>query len=236
MSADASQARSAAFHGRELKESDVSTQPFILYVADAYCGWCFGLGPRLKAFEAAHRDRIDFRVISGGLFVGERAQAISRYPHIPQANARIAHLTGVRFGAAYDAVLKRGDFVMDSADAAAGLAALRSQAERRGTEIFDRMQQAFYGEGRSLSDPETYAQIATAVGVDPDRTKQMLASGEALSLAQDDFARARALGVSTYPTLLVVDGSSVQRLSTDTTLEVMNRELTQALAAHRSTV
>ena len=211
----------------------MSKRPHVLYVADAYCGWCFGFGPGLKEFEAANGDRVDFRVISGGLFVGERVQPISQFTHIPEANARIARLTGVRFGPAYDAVLEQGSFVMDSAAAAAGLAALRSQNEGKGIEFFDQIQQAFYGEGRSLSEPETYARIATASGLDSDRTKHMLASGEAAKLAQADFAMARALGVTTYPTLLVINESHVHRLpATGTTLEVMNLELTRAIGTH----
>lgn len=214
----------------------MSKPPFVLYVADAYCGWCFGFGPRLREFEAANRDRVDFRVISGGLFVGEGARPIGQYPHIVEANARIARLTGVRFGVAYRAVIEQGTFVMDSAAAAAGLAALRSQDERRGIEYFHQIQRAFYGEGRSLSDPETFARIATASGLDPDRTKQMLASGDAAKLGRADFALARTLGATTYPTLLLVDGSNVHRLpASGTALEVMNRELTQALAALEST-
>jgi len=83
--------------------------------------------------------------------------------------------------------------------------------------------------------PETYVRSATASGLDPDRTEQMLASAESSKLAQPDFTLARNIGATTYPTLLLIDGSNVQRLpATGTSLEVMNRELTQALAAHES--
>lgn len=70
----------------------------VIYVADAYCGWCFGFKPRLEEFEAANRERVDFRVISGGLFVGDRALPIRDYPHVPEANARIERLSGVGSG------------------------------------------------------------------------------------------------------------------------------------------
>lgn len=210
----------------------MSHQPHVLYVADAYCGWCSGFGPRLKEFEAANRDRIAFRVISGGLFVGDRARPMGDYPHIPEANARIARLSGVSFGNPYNALLAQGTFVMDSTAAAEGLAALRAQDEPRGIALFHKMQQAFYEDGRSLSDPETYAGIASDMGLDPDRTQQLLESGEAARLAQGDFARARQLGVSTYPTLLVVDGDRVQRLpATGTALDVLNRELDAAIGS-----
>lgn len=210
----------------------MSQQTHVLYVADAYCGWCFGFGPRLKEFEAVNGHRIAFRVISGGLFVGERARPMSDYPHIPEANARIARLSGVSFGNAYNSLLAHGSFVMDSTAAAEGLAALRAQDEARGIELFHMMQQALYEEGRSLSDSETYAGIASDMGLDPERTKRLLESGEAARLAQGDFARARQLGVSTYPTLLVVDGDRVQRLpATGTALEVLNRELNETIGS-----
>jgi putative protein-disulfide isomerase len=209
----------------------MTDRPFVLYVADAYCGWCFGFGPRLKAFAAANRDRVDFRVISGGLFVGERVRPIGQFAHIAEANAQIARQTGVEFGAAYTALVQQGTFTMDSAAAGAGLAALRSQDESRGVEFFERMQDAFYVEGRSLSDPETYASIAGDCGLDPKLTAHMLASGEAGELAKRDFAIARKLGVSSYPTLLVVEGWGGRRLAArGAPLDVLNGELAAALA------
>lgn len=50
----------------------MNNEAYVLYVGDAYCGWCYGFGPRLHEVEAANRGRIAFRVISGGLFVGDR--------------------------------------------------------------------------------------------------------------------------------------------------------------------
>lgn len=81
------------------------TPAFILYVMDAYCGWCYGFSSRLREFEAANRHRIAFKVISGGLFIAERARPISAYPHIAEANAHIAELTGAQFGEPYQRLL-----------------------------------------------------------------------------------------------------------------------------------
>jgi putative protein-disulfide isomerase len=221
--------------GKQSMDIQQHDQPCVIYAADAYCGWCYGFGPRLKEFKASHRDRVDFRIISGGLFVGERAQPIGRYAHIREANARITRLTGVRFGRAYNALVDGGTFVMDSAAAAAGLAALRAQDEHLGFELFERIQEAFYGEGRSLSDPQTYARIATACGLEPDRALDMLASGEAAQLANADFAMARRLGVTSYPTMLVIMQGRVHQLpATAATLELMNRELDQVLRAQET--
>lgn len=205
--------------------------PSVVYVADAYCGWCWGFGERVAEFEQANRGRVRFTVISGGLFTGERAGPISMYPHIPEANARIARLTGATFGGAYQRLLQEGTMVMDSADAAAALAALREQAPERAIHWLHRLQEDFYVHGRCLSDPGTIAGIAAADGLDARRVLDRLADGSAAALARADFAKARALGVSTYPTLLFVDGLQAHGLpATGTALSTLNEKLDALLA------
>lgn len=87
-------------------------------------GWCYGFGAALHDFAAANADRIELRVLSGGLFTGQRALRVAAYPHITGANARIAQLTGVTFGEGYLRTVAEATTVMDSADAAVGLVAL----------------------------------------------------------------------------------------------------------------
>ena len=205
--------------------------PTVIYVADAYCGWCWGFGEGVAEFEAANRDRVRFTVISGGLFTGERAGPISLYPHIAEANARIARLTGAAYGQAYQQLLDEGAMVMDSTDAAAALAALREQAPERAIHWLHRLQEAFYVHGRSLSDPKTIADIAESEGLNAQRVLDQLADGSAAALAQADFVKARALGVSTYPTLLFVDGAKVTGLpAMGTAPSKLNEKLDALLA------
>ena len=93
------------------------------------------------------------------------------------------------------------------------------------------MQQAFYVNGQSLSDTATYFEIATAAGSDTARVEDMLASGEGAKIAAADFAEARELGVSAYPTLLFINKRRVHRFAAaGTALEAMNRALDEALA------
>lgn len=203
----------------------------VVYAMDAYCGWCWGFSERLREFEAANRHRVPFTAISGGLFVGERAGPLASYPHIPEANARIAQLTGAVFGAPYNALLKDGTMRMDSLDAGAGLAVLRAQAPDRAVDWAHALQAAFYGQGLSLSDPATMAGIAAAHGLDAAAVLRDLQSGAGQAQAQADFALARQLGVRSYPTLLFVDGSTVHQLpGTGTPLEVLNQKLDALLA------
>jgi len=203
----------------------------VVYVMDAYCGWCWGFSARIAEFEAANRHRVPFTAISGGLFTGQRARPISAYPHIPEANARIARLTGAHFGEAYQRVLEEGRLVMNSSDAGAALAALRDLAPQKTIHWTRQLQEAFYERGQSLSEPATIGGIAAAEGFDAAEVLRRLQDGSALGQAASDFALARQLGASTYPTLLFADGHKVQSLpATGTALEVLNERLDAVLA------
>jgi len=154
----------------------------VVYVMDAYCGWCWGFSARIVEFEAANRHRVPFAAISGGLFTGQRARPISAYPHIPGANARIARLTGAHFGEAYQRVLEEGRLVMNSSDAGAALAALRDLAPQKTIHWTRQLQEAFYERGQSLSEPATIGGIAAAEGFD---------AAEVLRGLQDRAARGK---------------------------------------------
>lgn len=203
----------------------------VVYVMDAYCGWCWGVSERVAEFASANRHRVAFTAISGGLFVGRRAKSIASYPHIPQANALITQQTGAVFGGAYEQLLQRGDMVMDSFDAGAALAALRSQAPDRALHWAHQLQHAFYIRGRSLSDAATIVDIASADGLDPQQVLRDLENGSAHRQAEADFDLAYRLGVASYPTLLYADGDQVHPLpGTGATLAALDQNLDMLLA------
>lgn len=193
---------------------------------DAYCGWCWGFSERMSQFEAANRERVAFTAISGGLFTGDRAGPIARYAHIPEANARIAQLTGAVFSEDYQALVQQGDFVMNSADAAAALAALRAQAPEHAAHWANKLLEAFYFGGLSLSEPKTVADIASNAGLNAELAVQQFLDGSAHSRGKADFVLAKNLGAVSYPTLLYVDGPSVHQLpATGASLETLNAKL-----------
>jgi len=177
------------------------TSTKLTYVFDAYCGWCYGFAPALH--ELAQDDGIDIEVISGGLFSGDHAGPIGALPHIPGANARIAALTGVRFGEAYETVLSDGTLHMDSDDAGTGLVALKEASGGKDLDMAAAMQQAFYIDGLSLSDTGTYRAIATREGLDPDLVEKLYTDPGTREKALAEQERVADLGIHSYPTLLV---------------------------------
>lgn len=68
------------------------------------------------------------------------------------------------------------------------------------------MQKAFYQDGKSLSDEETYREIALAHHLDPDAVIERMKTKEAMNDAYADFAKVHQLHVNGYPTLLLKRG------------------------------
>jgi putative protein-disulfide isomerase len=179
----------------------------LVYVFDAYCGWSHGFS-RTLADVAARRPDLPIQVLSGGLFIRDRRRPIREFGYVQGANAKITELTSAQFGEGYERLIADGTFVMDSEAAARGLAALRHAAPERALELAITMQRAFYVNGLSLSDPDTYRRIAQNAGLDAEAIGHAFTAPPAKAAARADFQRAARLGVDSFPTLLAVNGDS----------------------------
>ncbi|MCO6003869.1 DsbA family protein [Actinoallomurus purpureus] len=166
----------------------------------------------MRQFADGNADRIELRVLSGGLFSGPRALPVAAYPHIPAADQRIAIATGVAFGDGYQQVLAEGTAVMDSTDAATGLVALRRQAPGRTLELAGALQRAWYVDGRSLSDVDVHRSIAAGHGLDADAVAEAFLDPATRTEAEGEFRELRRLGVDAYPTLLLHTPTGTHRL------------------------
>ncbi|MGY0236481.1 DsbA family protein [Longispora urticae] len=177
----------------------------LVYVFDAYCGWSYGFTPTLAEVTRRHPG-VPVEVVSGGLFTGARRVPIRQFGYVGGANAKIADVTGVPFGKGYESLIEDGSFVMDSEAAARGMAALRALAPDRAVDAAEALQRAFYVDGLSLSDPQTYRVLAARLDLDPDALVAAFEAPAARTAAAADFRRSRELGVEGFPTLLAVDG------------------------------
>ncbi len=184
----------------------------LVYVFDAYCGWSHGFSAALREITGRHPE-LPVEVVSGGLFTGPRQSPISAFGYIQGANAKISELTGAEFGDGYDRLIADGSFVMDSEAAARGMAALRRVAPDRVVELATALQRAFYVDGHSLSDADTYRKLAESAGLDADAVVAAFEAPEAHAEAEADFHRASQLGVLAFPSLLAVDDDHVSVLA-----------------------
>lgn len=187
----------------------------LIYVLDTYCGWCYGFSPVARQLVAD--PELELTLMHGALFSGDRSAPISSYGHIGAANARISELTGVSFGAGYQTLLAEGSAVMNSDDAARGLMALRQIAgEDRVLEALGALQEAFFGRGLSLSEPQAYRFAAQKLGLDAETLLAAWASDEVADLARQEQAQVASLGINHYPCLLAVTDQGLVEVGSPT--------------------
>jgi putative protein-disulfide isomerase len=184
----------------------------LVYVFDAYCGWSHGFSATIEEIVARHPE-LEVEVVSGGLFTGPRRVPVREFGYVQGANATIHELTGAEFGAGYEQLIADGSFVMDSEAAARGVAALRQAAPDQIVGLSAALQRAFYLDGLSLSDPQTYRTLAETWGLDADAVVAAFQSPQAQAAAEADFARTAELGVDAFPTLLAVEAGTTSVLA-----------------------
>ncbi|WP_290863761.1 DsbA family protein [Hamadaea sp.] len=173
------------------------------YAFDGYCGWCYGFAPALHKFARDNADRITVRVLSAGMRVGDRVKPFNALRFTTTSNEKVTEALGAVFGPGYRALVEEGSFTMDSHGPAYGLIALSLQAPDRALEFAGAMQSAFFLDGYSLSDPDTYRALAEQFGLDPDQVVTAFDSPQVHERALREMREVRDLGVPGYPTLMI---------------------------------
>lgn len=186
-----------------------------MYVFDALCGWCFGFSPTVKHVARALEGEVELEVVSGGLKRGARVGRLDEVaPYIRTAYRDVERATGVRFGRAFlDGPLARGDLVLDSLPPARALAVVKAIRPDLSLEFAAGLHDAIYLRGLQPRDPALASLLAGSLGLDVAVFDEAFASPRSIELAEQDFTRAAVLGVSSYPTLVLVTGRDAVHVS-----------------------
>ncbi len=175
-----------------------------VYVGDPMCSWCWGFAPVLERMETVYE--VPIRVVVGGLRPGPEAEVL---------DDRLQSLLGHHWlqvekasGQSFDHTFldRRDGWRYDTELPATAVVAIRSLDEKLALPFHTRLQQSFYVEGVDITDPSVYPDLVAGFDVDADEFGRRLESEEIRHRTWDDFAEARSLGVSGFPTLLVFDG------------------------------
>lgn len=195
----------------------------LYYIWDAYCGWCYGFDKVFSTFMKDHPD-LDLEMISGGLFTGGHEKTSRQLGRYDVMNEEIAKRYGVVFGQPFKASFDQ-DLIIDSLHPAQAFGVLRQYlTQDQVPDLAYQMQKAFYQEGKILSDIATYEPILAGFDLDPMLVLPEIAHAWQSRTPHPDFMRARELGVTTYPTLILEkDGHYVDLRGQSETLEDLER-------------
>lgn len=177
----------------------------VYYFWDAYCGWCYGFEKILTPFLEMHSE-LDVQFISGGLF--NQGNPIKKYPHIREANQRIQEIFGVEFSQDYNQLLQDGSLILDSNDAAIGFGVLRDFVSKKDwIYLAKAIQIAFYQQGQSLSDVNTYRTIAKQFLLETEEIERQFLAKKQTGKIHEDIQQTQAWQIPSFPTLIAeVDG------------------------------
>ena len=114
------------------------------------------------------------------------------------------YMFGVEFGKPYLNLLETGSMVPDSNGAAIGFGVLRSFLPKgEHVNLASKMHEAFYLDGKSLSDVETIKSIAKSYDLPADRIAEEFIRISEEGKYHPDFYEARKIGVTSFPTLFL---------------------------------
>ena len=180
-------------------------RPTVVYGNDVLCGWCFATGLSLLDAKQRLGEDVTWRIEAGGLVVAERVHPVALdREYLVAGLAQVAMVTGRRAGGAYyEKVLGPGTWVSNSEPACRAVLVAQEMRAEVAVEFSHWLTDALYLDGRVPDDPDTVRDAAAANGIDGDELVARWATPGAVEMTQQAFARARALGVHTYPSLFL---------------------------------
>jgi len=178
-------------------------RPVIYYVFDVLCSWCYGFSANIKKLQEEYNDRIDFRVMSGGMILGDREGPIGDLsPEILAAFKRIEEMSGQHFSPEFYALQEKGDALLSSLPGALALAAFRTYQPDNAVQFASRMQEAIYMEGLEPASAKTFGHCAEDFGMNAEDFMKLMVDHERLELVKEEFAIVRKWGISGFPAVV----------------------------------
>ena len=183
-----------------------SDLPTVVYGVDPLCGWCFAIGDALRQARTELDGAVRWEVALGGLVVGERVRPIREDADYLNAGfAAVERASGRRPGPAYWAeVVGPGTWVSDSEPAVRAVVAARDLADDdAAVTVAHLLCDGLYLDGRTPDDPSQIEAVGEAAGIGGRALLERWESAEGRAAVALEYARARSLGITTYPSLFV---------------------------------
>jgi putative protein-disulfide isomerase len=207
----------------------------LVYVGDPMCSWCYGFGKELSALTALH-PTLPLEIIVGGVRAGatdilDDGGKQFRFGHW----ARVEESSGLVFNR--KAFMARENFVYDTEPVCRAVVTARQLAPQADLlAIFRALQNAFYVDGLDTTDGRVLAQVAVAalevVGYASSAAAfyRHWSAPATIEATRAEFARVRAIGVRSFPALLLeVDGQLIEISPGYAAVAQLERRLNAAL-------
>jgi putative protein-disulfide isomerase len=178
--------------------------PHLIYFADPMCSWCYGFSPVVADIRRTFGRALPIRLVMGGLRPG------TEEPMTQEAKDSLAghwHHVHEATGLPFDrSAIDREGFLYDTDPGARAVVRMRREDPEKALTYLGRLQAAFYGEGKDVTDFEVLADLAAEYGVDRDAFRADLDTDELKRETWGDYGLSQRAGVTGFPTLVAGPG------------------------------
>ncbi|WP_164662204.1 DsbA family protein [Tropicibacter sp. Alg240-R139] len=184
----------------------------LIYIGDPMCSWCYGFSPVIQSLKSNFRDNFKMSLCMGGLHPGPDYVVDQEYrDFLTEHWKEVERRTGQVFSFGN---LKELGWVYDTEKACRAVVVFRKLQPKADFAFFAEIQDGFYRHDKDPNEPLTFARAAEKFGVSPETFLKLYNDPISSRETWNEFAWARSLGVSGFPTVLVRYG---------TTYAVLNR-------------
>ena len=172
----------------------------VIFVGDPMCSWCYGFSPELKKLRETLKG-VPFELLMGGLRDGDIFTPEKLKNHLGYWEA-VHQTTGLPFDAT---ALSQEGFNYTTEPACRAVVTMKTIDEALAYPFYIALQNAFYAEGKDVTQSTVIAQVAESLGVDKALFLQHFESEAMHRANQAQKQRAQTYGVSSFPTLIIID-------------------------------
>jgi len=172
----------------------------VIFVADPMCSWCYGFNPEFQKLREELKG-VPLNMIMGGLRDGDMFDAAKRKNHLGYWQA-VHEATGLPFD---DTALSKEGFNYTTELACRAIITVRTIDKTKEYAVYSALQHAFYAEGKDITQEDVITDIVTSIGIDSVLFLEGFRSEVMKKATLNDKQKARTYGVSSFPTLIIID-------------------------------
>ncbi len=183
----------------------------IIYVFDAYCSWCYGMGPVMQQIAKKYSKTLDFEVISGGMIQEDTSvnDIAKKFKSPRESYNQIIKTTGQSISDTYIDMMEspeEHDYTFNSLYPARAMVTLKHFSPDREVAQAEAIQELIFSDSQDLTKTESYKSVAELFGIEWEAFVHRFESEESLEEAKYEFHLARQLEVTSYPAVLMQTG------------------------------
>lgn len=172
----------------------------IIYVGDPMCSWCYGIAPEYSRLIDRFDGDLEFELVMGGL----RPYNTQTMPELKDFLTEHWHEVNERSGQEFSyGILDDASITYDTEPPSRATVVVRQLSPEKEIEFFKKAQTLFYKENKNMHLAESYYELLDDMNIDKESFTTAFNSDEMKRKIKDDFSRASALNVNSFPTIIL---------------------------------